>query len=548
MTEEVDTAPNEGQTGLPRYGKRYRKKLLHAHYDVIIIGSGISGLTCAFLLAQNGRRVLVLEQHYTAGGCTHCFERDGYEWDVGLHYVGDMHPSSLSRRVMDLITGGELHWTKMDQYYDRAIINGESYEFCSGRKAFMDTLAARFPDQVQLLRSYLHQTEKTAQFAQFQSVIKILPPSLAQTLRWFSNWLSPSFSRQSVAEAMTTMIPDPRLRAVLTMQWGDYGSPPKEASFQAHALVATHYLEGAYFPIGGASRIAACTIPKIEQAGGQVLTYAAVREIKVQGNRAVGVTMENGDSISANTVISSAGVMNTFTRLLPDTASERNKIRRRLEKVAPSYGYVCVFVGFSASAQMLHLPKSNTWVFHGDDHDQAFTAFCRDSNNPFPFVYISFPSAKDPEYEKRRPGRSTAAILTLCPAHFFDDWKDTSWGKRGPDYAIFKNQLQERLLGVLYAQYPQLESHVDCVEVSTPLTTNYFCHNYQGETYGLSHNVSRFKQYWLGPQTPIKGLFVTGQDQLSCGVVASMMSGCFTAIRSLGWRGLPLAAKLFGPH
>ena len=59
-------------------------------YDVIIIGSGMSGLTSAAILAKEGKKVLVLERHYTAGGFTHVFKRPGYEWDVGIHYVGEM--------------------------------------------------------------------------------------------------------------------------------------------------------------------------------------------------------------------------------------------------------------------------------------------------------------------------------------------------------------------------------------------------------------------------------------------------------------------------
>ena len=75
---------------MERIGRRYRAGRAAEHYDTIVIGSGIGGLTNAALLARLGRKVCVLEQHYTAGGFTQSYERNGYEWDVGVHYIGDV--------------------------------------------------------------------------------------------------------------------------------------------------------------------------------------------------------------------------------------------------------------------------------------------------------------------------------------------------------------------------------------------------------------------------------------------------------------------------
>ncbi len=84
------------------------------NFDVIVIGSGIGGLSTASLLAQIAKkRVLVLERHFKLGGLTHSFQRHGFHWDVGLHYVGGMAPNSMSRRFMDLVTGGGVQWSQI---------------------------------------------------------------------------------------------------------------------------------------------------------------------------------------------------------------------------------------------------------------------------------------------------------------------------------------------------------------------------------------------------------------------------------------------------
>lgn len=117
-----------------RIGTRYRAERIDAAYDAIVIGSGIGGLCSAALLSQMGKKVIVLEQHYTAGGFTHAYERNGYEWDVGVHYIGDMGRKSQGRGLFDFISGGKLKWAEMDSVYDRIILGNEKIRFCGGQR------------------------------------------------------------------------------------------------------------------------------------------------------------------------------------------------------------------------------------------------------------------------------------------------------------------------------------------------------------------------------------------------------------------------------
>jgi all-trans-retinol 13,14-reductase len=123
-----------------RIGYRYRPKRLAPEYDAVVIGSGMGGLTTAALLSELGRKVCVLEQHYTAGGYTHSFNRGDYEWDVGVHYIGDVGTQTRTRRLFDFLSDGKLEWAPMDAEYDRFYIGDKTFSAIAGKQAFRDNL------------------------------------------------------------------------------------------------------------------------------------------------------------------------------------------------------------------------------------------------------------------------------------------------------------------------------------------------------------------------------------------------------------------------
>jgi len=204
-----------------------------------------------------------------------------------------------------------------------------------------------------------------------------------------------------------------------------------------------------------------------------------------------------------------------------------------------------MYIGLKGTAEELGLPKTNYWIYPSHRYDETVDAFIKDTSLPFPVVYISFPSAKDPSYQSRYPGRSAIEIVAPTTWEQFAQWQDTVWGKRGEDYEALKASLTERMLEALYEKFPQLRGRIDYHETSTPLSTDFFCRYSRGEIYGLDHDPQRFEQDWLRPRTAIDGLWLTGQDVLSCGVVGAMISGLMTAIAIEGWRATPLIREMF---
>ncbi len=534
QSDQTTSAREREKVGV-RTGKRYRPGRADAHYDVVIVGSGIGGLANAAFLSLLGQKVCVLEQHYTAGGFTHAYEREGYEWDVGVHYIGEVHKrKSNLRQVFDVISEGRLKWAAMDKVYDRIIIDGEEFNFVAGPENFVRELCKHFPEEEQIINAYVELvcdiSSNTTKFFAAQA----MPPWMAKIYNKLRPYLIRKEYFQTTREVLEGLTSNQKLISVLTGQWGDYGQVPRDAAFIMHALIVKHYLAGGAYPVGGASSIAREIIPTIQKSGGEVFTYAEVDEVLVSDNCAYGVKMVDGSEILADKVVSNAGFMNTVKRLLPEVSRRKHRTPNWEKGVECSSASLCLYAGFKGDAETLGLDTTNLWIYPSGDHEGNLDQFLTDHDSEFPLVYVSFPSMKDPEWNQRYPNKCTVEVVTVASMNWFEQWQGSVWQQRGEDYESYKEALAQRLLEKLFEHRPKLRNALDYYELSSPLSTQFYQLNTGGEIYGLSHVVTRFKQPFLHTQTPVKNLYMTGADVMTAGVGGALMAGMLTSMRMLG--------------
>jgi len=529
-----------------RIGRRYRPNRLARNYDAVVIGSGMGGLSTAAMLSDLGWKVCVLEQHYTAGGYTHSYERNGYEWDVGVHYIGDVGAKTRTRRMFDYLSDGKLEWAPMDEEYDRFYIGEKVFCAKAGKQNFRDNLVQQFPDETKAIDAYMVLLDNAGNAMSSVGMARVLEPWQQTLMTPYLKWKTPNVLYCNTYDVLAGLTENKDLIAVICGQWGDMGLPPRRSTFMVHSMIARHYLYGGYYPVGGSWRIADSIIPKIQASGGEVFTYARVKQVLIEDGRVRGVEMSDGHRIDCECVISSAGVSNTFSDLLSAEVAEKAGYTRKLASVEASFAHLGVYIGLKGTAEELGLPKTNFWIYPGNDFDDAVDRFVENPDEAFPVVYISFPSAKDPDYLNRHPGTATIEIVAPAPYQWFEKWRDETWGKRGDDYDRFKEKLGERLMEYLYYRLPDLRGKVDYYEVSTPLSTNWFGGYQKGELYGLAHTPERMQQKWLRPKTSIPGLWLTGQDILTCGVTGAMMAGMLTTTSIVGMRKMsPLMKRIY---
>ena len=510
-------------------------------YDVIVIGSGIGGLTTAGLLARAaGKRVLVLERHTEPGGLTHTFRRDGASWDVGVHYIGQVGPGSRARAYFDYLSGGELEWNRMPDAYDRFVYPDLDLSVSSDPDSYERELVAAFPQEARAIHRYFKAVRRTTAWTTMGFVQGMVPRPMASLLR-LAQRMGGRTATGTTKAYLDSHFRSPVLKAVLASQWGDYGLPPSRSAFAVHAMVVSHYLEGGWFPQGGSARIARTFEKGIEQTGGAVRVAQEVTEIPLDDGAASGVrVMDHRGPLSrervyrAPIIVSAIGASNTFSRLLPtsgDIGRLTGPARRTLEDLGTGTSAVTVFLRLRDDPRSIGLDGGNIWVNRDLDHERTQEhSVCLLEGRPHD-VFVSFPSVKSGE------SPHTAEIISFCDADSFRQWADLPKGDRGPDYSALKERVARGMLDLAESAAPGLSDLVDYLEVSSPLTYEHYTAHPAGAFYGPPATPLRYRSDPLGPRTAIPRLFLSGQDAGSTGIMGAMMGGLAAACQVLGPRG-----------
>jgi phytoene dehydrogenase-like protein len=507
-------------------------------FDAIVIGSGIGGLAFASIMAKLRKwRVLVLERHFKIGGFTHTFTRPGgWCWDVGLHYVGDMGDGMLGRQLFDFITNSGVKWSALPDVYDVFLYPGLEVKASKGEANFRRALIGAFPNERTSIEQYFRDLKSALSWMNryFTSIVAPAP----------FNWLVRAVNRSTASlplgltrQYLERRFRDPQLRAVVASQWADYGVPPGQSAFATHAVIASHYFNGAWYPTGGAGEIAEAVGAVIRAAGGDLIANHEVTKVLLEGNRAVGVeaNVKKGKEgtraeFRAPVIVSDAGAWNTFARLLPASSA----LPFRSELATPPEGFECVelFLGLRSDARALGFRGENYWIFSSFAHDAMYAQRNDLLDGHAPMAYLSFPSLKN-QYATRH----TAEIIAPFSYSALEAYREQPWRRRGAGYESAKARITEALLDIVEGHHPGFRALVEYSELGTPLSFEYFTAAPSGAIYGYPGTPDRYRKSWLGPDTPIRNLYLTGSDAALLGIMGALMGGVLAASRVLGASG-----------
>lgn len=480
--------------------------------DVVVIGSGMGGLAAARTIAQfGGKRVLVLEQHYTLGGMTHEFSRAGrYRFGTGLHYM-----SAGAGPFLGFMTDGRAQLSPLPDEYDALHFPGFDFAVPATKERFRERLKERFPAESDAIDRFFRTTRWAMAGLTARNVFASFPAGVRRAGAPVVERLFPSAYR-SLRDQVARSFRDPQLRAVLAARWGLYGTPPASSAFGYHAAIPlTFFMEGTAHPVGGPQELNRVVLEILARYGVVLRSRQRVHEVVVEEGRVAGVDVEDTGTgrryrVRTDTVVSAAGVRNTYALIGKS---------HELAELPAERSAVMLFLGLDRSPAEFGLRGENHWFMPDlDEHDSLHRPPGEGT------LYVSFASLNNPAARFH-----TVELLELVDPKVVDQWRGTPENERPDSYRKFKDELTGRLIARLEERWPGFRETIAFAELATPLSFETYQHSVRGSFYGLAATPQRLRSARAGCRTPVKGLFVAGQDAWGSGVVGALAGGLMAA-------------------
>lgn len=486
-------------------------------YDVVIIGSGLGGLECGYMLSKEGYKVCILEKNRQFGGSLQIFSRDKQIFDTGIHYIGglnegqNLHTCFRYFGIMD-----QLQLKKLDEVgFDRISFDDDptDYLHSQGYDQFIEQLHKQFPAERKALETYA---------AKIQEVCAAFP---LYNLKIGEN---PVFNNQyleiNTRDYIASLTSNVKLQNVLAGSSPLYAGDGDKTPLYTHALVTNTYIESSYKCINGGSQIEKYLSRNIRSLGGEIRNYAEVTRIVEKNGQIDHIELADGEQIAGKAFISNIHPHRTLELL--ETNVFKKAFRQRILSLQNSVSTFMVDIALKPN----QIPLANYNRYHFKRND-VWTSVHKKGNEWPDSYFVFFPqSTHSGKYA------DSCSIMTYMNYEEVEKWGNSFstipkfQNSRGNEYEEFKLERAERVIREANKRIPGLAAAVRSFSTSSPLTYRDYLGSTKGGLYGLEKDCNAPLKTMIAPKSKIPNLYFTGQNLNIHGVLGVTLN----AIRTCG--------------
>jgi len=481
-------------------------------YDVVIIGSGFGGLTCARLLSKAGMSVIVLERQVQPGGCIQSYRRGKYSMDTGLHYVGGLGEGQRLNQLFSHMGLMDLPWHRLDaDGFDRITIGERNFAFAEGYERFVDTLATDFPQEKESLKQYV----------ELLSHMDDYPVDTNRELSLLST---------SAYDYLTRLFHDPLLVDVLAGACLKLELRRESLPLFTFAHCNYSFIQSSWRLQGDGNMLVRKLTDDISSDGGVVTCSAEVCELVEDGGQIVAAKCSNGEVYEGKTFISDIHPLNTF-ELVKKSSMLKRLFRMRMSMMENTFGMFTVSLVLKPHS--LSYFNHNKFVYRDSTVWEKPSLFVQDGDTQKGVDRVMI-SCRVPEMSATSDDGLLIDLLTPVPWKMCERWEATRVGHRGEDYRAMKKQLADECVALAETVIPGLSSMVSEMHTSTPLTYRDYSLIPEGSAYGVRKDYRNVALTVITHRTPISNLLLTGQNLMLHGLEGVCMTTLLTCSDLLG--------------